>query len=445
MKIKFKDIDKVDLTSIFPPINKEEYKLIEGQELILDIVTYKKLKDNKYLVLGDHQISEDLITVIKAGSISDAQILVQQEVEKNFIYSEDVVDVLMTGIEMGKNVILYGRGGHGKSEITELLLDTLYKNKFINSEPFVQALGDGMTEEKLFGGMDIKKFKEEGILEYLPQFSWMNHEIVVFEEIFDAPPQILLSLKDIITSGRFRQGNQSFAVKTKIIIGLTNKSKKDFAERSDSLKALAERFPLTLKVEWSSYTKASFMKLFKKVLPEEDVRTFAGKLSTLANIIDMNNSNGVSFVSPRTAVAAAQIYIKGKPLEYISEIDKKILAEYNKKIQDEVVSKDQIEFINKIESYIETNELELINGSEDFLKAIQQIDIDSGNKPVDLTDFNTENTGDSKVKISQTRYLLDLINRVNFTQQNFNVSSNLKKRLNTIETKLLKSNEITDE
>ena len=218
MKIRFKSASKLDFTKLYPIISEEDYALLEGQHLVLTNNDYKKLKKDGYLDLNGLHIPSDTI-IIDEVTLSEAQEKVLEAVEEKFIYSNDVVDVLMTGLETGKNVLLWGKGGHGKSEITELVFKTLYKEGIIKEMPFVQAFGDGLTEEKLFGGMNIKKYREEGLIEYLPEYSFMNHEIVVFEEIFDAPASVLLSLKDIMTSKKFRQGNEVFNIKTKIIIG----------------------------------------------------------------------------------------------------------------------------------------------------------------------------------------------------------------------------------
>ena len=83
--------------------------------------------------------------------------------------------------------------GHGKSEIT---LDFL-KAKGIN--PYIITMGTGMTTDRLFGGLDIPTFEKTGKIEYLVENSFMNHEYVIFEEMFDAPDFILsLSLVVLI-------------------------------------------------------------------------------------------------------------------------------------------------------------------------------------------------------------------------------------------------------
>lgn len=67
-----------------------------------------------------------------------------------------------------KNVFLYGRGGHAKSQIAEEVL------KFIDpagTNSYVLSCGEGLTEEKLFGGINLKKFNTSGELEYLVENS----------------------------------------------------------------------------------------------------------------------------------------------------------------------------------------------------------------------------------------------------------------------------------
>jgi hypothetical protein len=214
-------------------------------------------------------------------------------------------------------------------------------------------LGEGLTEEALFGGLEMKKFLEKGEYEYLVQNSFMNHEVVIFEEIFDAPAPILLSLKDIITSGYFRKGHQTFKIKTKMIIGLTNKSKEAFSE-DDSLEALVQRFPATVKVEWDSYTKEDWRNLFNKVFDKEFTKKHKTKLYDLTNIFELNNSIGSGFVSPRTAVKAAKIYAFGGSLDMISDLDKDIVKKYFKENKDSVVLEEYTNLINKAGDYFES-------------------------------------------------------------------------------------------
>ena len=217
-----------------------------------------------------------------------------------------------------------------------------------------------------------------------------------------------------------------------MIIGLTNKSKKEFADKDDSLKALAERFPLTLKVEWDRYTKTNFLKLFKTVFGNETYNENSNKLSELANIVDLNNAQGVTFVSPRTAVSAAQLYMMGKKLDYISEIDPEILKKYKQQQVEAEFSHLHKQLLTDIEAYIEEYELETIDQSEDFLEQLNEMAAEIGDKTIENDFITSVSKQDKEIKLNKTKFLLDIINRVNAQGKMYNDFVSLKQRLNEI-------------
>jgi hypothetical protein len=89
----------------------------------------------------------------------------------------------------------------------------------------------------------------------------MNHEYVVFEEMMDAPDFILEQLKDILSSGEFRNGTQCILSKLDLLYVIQTKLE-EFS-KNDSLKALMERFPLEHNVVWANYTDISYTTLLE--------------------------------------------------------------------------------------------------------------------------------------------------------------------------------------
>jgi MoxR-like ATPase len=436
MKVTFKKIENVDLTKVFPVINQEDYSLIAGTKAIITKKEWDKIQKQGFYDVNGYQISKELINCSAEDSdLSQPHQEALDAVKDKFIYAEKPVDILFAGLEARKNVLLWGKGGHGKSEITDLVMDTMLKKGYLKKKPFVQVCGDGLTEEKLYGGMNIKKYKDEGVIEYLPENSFMNHEIVIFEEIFDAPASVLLGLKDIMTSGYFRQGNEIFKLKTKVFIALTNRSKQEFADQDDSLKALAERFPLTLNVKWPSYKKADFRELFKKVHGNKFYEDNAQKMRDLATICEMNNLEGERFISPRTAVVAADIYARGKDLSYISDLDPDIIEKFKTNLRNETEGMAQKDLLSRLNKYINANNLDISDSSNDFMAELEKIEQSfsgSGNDSAQKIEDNVD------IKKNKLKYVLSIIDMQNPTEiyyKNFtNLRDRVKKMIKTMDS-----------
>lgn len=228
-----------------------------------------------------------------------------------FVFMEKTAQVLEIGFATDKNIVLYGPGGHGKSEMTM----AFFEGKGIS--PYVITMGTGMTTDRMFGGLDIPTFNATGKIEYLVENSFMNHEYVVFEEMFDAPDFILEQLKDILSSGTFRNGTQTFDIKTKFIVCCTNRTRDEFSKNM-SLKALMERFPLELNVIWDNYTDITYNKLLEE-------RFGAGNVDPVVPFMLQEYAKNGIVISPRVAITAYGVFEKCGPeaLSFIAEFAKK--------------------------------------------------------------------------------------------------------------------------
>jgi hypothetical protein len=143
----------------------------------------------------------------------------------------------------------------------------------------------------------------------------MNHEYVVFEELFDAPDFILEQLKDILSSGCFRNGNQLFPIQTRVIVCCTNKTRDEFA-KNNSLKALMERFPLELEVKWDNHNRITYEKL---------LQTKLGFADPMLTYILEQYAMGGNIISPRIALKSAKIIAQSGPdsLNFIADFSSK--------------------------------------------------------------------------------------------------------------------------
>lgn len=247
---------------------------------------------------------------------------VQAALSKQFVRCQDVARVLTLAFASGKNVLLWGPGGHGKSEMVESAIKVVANAHDV----FVQSFGEGMDEATLWGGLDFAALDRDKTLIYHPENSFLAKDYAVFEEMFDAPASVLLALKDTLTSRKLRKGSQVFAMKTKVIVAITNKDPSELADLGPAAAALVERFPLQLCVKWSAYEGKDYLELFQKVAPGLPGADLNGTTGVLAEVMAKASADG-DVVSPRTAVHALGIVKTSAALRGVQKVEKQDLLD----------------------------------------------------------------------------------------------------------------------
>lgn len=221
-----------------------------------------------------------------------------------FVNAEKVGEVLSLAVASDKltPVIMHGRGGHGKSEITRAVFKA--REQLLGHKYGIQSFGEGMTEARMYGGINMKALNcnENPRQEFQVEGSFLNYENYLFEELFDAPPVVLLSLKDTLTSRCLNNGSQKYEMKTLMLIAATNKNPAEITEMGSSYEALVERFPLQICVEWESYRQEDFYKLFTTADTNSSKVVVSNELKkTLAGLIADAHCKG-EWISPRQAM-----------------------------------------------------------------------------------------------------------------------------------------------
>lgn len=329
MRIKLNSLESI--TNINPFLRET----LKGTEYNLDTHNKMLVQAKMPITLGGVSIPSDCYeildnekTSIKKGNYDD----LINKISEDFHKSEDIMQCILDAFDLGHNVLLYGPGGYGKSEVTLAVFDALYEKGIIDEKPFIMSLSEGTTDEELYGNIDLKAMKNDEII-YNVKNSFMNHKYVIFEEMFDAQAQTLTALKDIMTSKRFRKGSQNVAIRTEMFIGITNKSKHEFAT-NESTKALLDRFAYSLKVDWEGAVASDYVNMFKKVFKDytpEDAAEFI----TIANLVIKCNSSGgfLEHISIRTALAIMKTHLASKSLKFIEGISHSTIDTYNRVVK----------------------------------------------------------------------------------------------------------------
>ena len=227
---------------------------------------------------------------------------IRSALASEFIYSDDIARAVALAVGSGKNLLLWGPAGHGKSEMIQRALSVVADD----SEIFVQSFGEGMDEATLWGGLDFAALEADKVLRYHPEASFLSSKIAVFEELFDAPASVLLALKDTLTAKKLRKGAQQFPMATRVVVALTNKDPGEISDLGPAAHALIERFPLQLRVAWSSYAATDYVELFRKVSPRLPGADLNGHAAILAEMLAKVGEKGEP-TSPRSAVHAVGV------------------------------------------------------------------------------------------------------------------------------------------
>jgi len=288
-------------------IKGDDVAVVLTADEIASMATHKVVMRDGKMVMEDKHEEEDIVSQTSQPKKNMGGVKVERAfrniLDERFIKTDDVASILSVAIQGNKNVILYGPAGHGKSEMVTHLCNAVYGKEHV----FVQSFGEGMDESQLWGGIDFKHLEQEKVLQYAPQRSFLNYRLAIFEEIFDAPAFVLLSLKDALTARELRKGEQTFKMRTECIIALTNKDPQEISDMGPAAHALIERFPLRYNMRWDSYTAQDFRDLFNKVYP----RRHTDIKKTLADIIHAAIEKG-SFISPRSAIHALEVCVVNK-------------------------------------------------------------------------------------------------------------------------------------
>lgn len=256
------------------------------------------------------------------------------KIKGQFVFADHVVQALTVGLTCKKNILLYGVGGHAKSQICKAVIDQFYSSDQI----FKQQFGVDSKVEAILGSLIPKTYMDTGKRVYDHSESFMEFPCFVAEEILDAPFKVLEQLKDIMTSGEYCPGKVCYKSKNEVIIGCTNVDPVEWASKGtpseqSSKKAFLDRFQVIVKVEWENYGEMEYKKLFNTVKPGN-----GAKLAVLATICSRSVKAG-KFISPRTAIHLADMYLAmGVEGISYSEIPPAVLAEI--KADEEQIKKD---------------------------------------------------------------------------------------------------------
>lgn len=238
---------------------------------------------------------------------------IQKEISKTFFQMDHVVSALYYGLTAGKNIILYGPGGFGKSQVVKKFIEIVN----VKSQTIV---GNEDTEvDALLGIPNIKKLTEHSVYEIaFERTVFRNPGILILEEFLDVRPATASALKDILSEGGLRQGQSLIESLISSVIICTNKNPDELSVDSSSSAFYKERFPIQIEVSWSSHSAEDYSDYLEVIKPNptESIKILYTILAELAAVTSKS-----SIVSPRIVKDASDLLDIHRDIKVLRFVD----------------------------------------------------------------------------------------------------------------------------
>lgn len=307
-------------------------------------------------------------------------------VSSQFINAGDYVEITSLSAVTGIPLLYYGRGGYGKSEMTQLLL----KNT-INMEHGwgVYNCTPDTSATDLFGGnsaITIKGVNEDITKASLDHWaSFVGKTVFFFEEALDPSPTAMAALKEALTSGAVYVDGNRIDSRNKWLLGATNLNPTEYAnnlpdEYRNSINAFLQRF-LIVKQEWATHSASQYLDLFRfktsevkatldfaKVLQLRQELNIAvsnqtttglhwtrDKLRLLAELTSKvaKETNGQHIVSPRSSIWALRLITASALIRGANIVDVQDFAVLKYVDSYSPITADLFDFIEEQKSVVE--------------------------------------------------------------------------------------------
>lgn len=309
----------------------------------------------------------------RVRSVTLEQVLA--DLSPDFVFCEETIISLYTALATGKNILLHGPGGFGKSTLVKAFCEYF-------GIPVICKIGyEDMQPEELFGVPNMQALLNDSKYEVAFENSVFSHPgILLLEEFMDCSPRTAAALKDILTEKGLREGNTKKESLISSVIICGNKDPESLAG-DDSTKAFyKERFPIRRRVSWTEFTvtqyttflRSKFRTLYTDHENKEAILLLVARLAEAT----------ATQISPRIAKDAAEIALElgVAALKTVTDLDTSLLETMSRQAEQEAeyfteevllekVETELIEMINKIRL---TTEVPLLLETRMKLRLIQE-------------------------------------------------------------------------
>ena len=161
-----------------------------------------------FMQLQEQEKNSEILS--SSADVSTIARRLKDELDKYVVGNEDVKTAVITGLLTGFPTLLIGDPGTAKTYTIEILSKMIDGIK--PEELFIVLAHEAMTPEDIFGNTNLKKLREEGVLEYITEGFLPSAKLVFIDEIFKSNKVLAESLFRAINEKKFRNGSKEISL-----------------------------------------------------------------------------------------------------------------------------------------------------------------------------------------------------------------------------------------
>lgn len=143
-------------------------------------------------------------------------------IDKHFVERDTELQQIKYAMMIKEHVLLKGKTGTAKSRIGKFAFGHIE-----NAKLFAIQMSKFMSDEYLFGAIDINKMRNEGKIEHVTDDSVVDCEFAFIDEVFDGNDALLRSLLEVLNERTFTRHSQRIEAKLHSAILTSNYVRED--------------------------------------------------------------------------------------------------------------------------------------------------------------------------------------------------------------------------
>lgn len=213
-----------------------------------------------------------------------------KEVGGRFISRKKEIEQIKGALVLGEHILLEGKTGTGKSQLARTVFHHITNGNGKNgngekARVFEIQFSKFMSEDYVFGAVNINKLKNEGIIEHNIKDSIVDCDFAFIDEFFDGSDVLIRSLLEILNERTFTRNQQKHQCNLRTAILTSN-----YTRDEEITEAVLDRILFKSNVA-SLENQAERMKMYKMYLKRDRE---ANSIVPLNKTISLDLINGLN-------------------------------------------------------------------------------------------------------------------------------------------------------